>query len=498
MLVGLLLILNIILRFQVVNNELFSDSFLMHIMVNSLNEFGYARWFLHPLSVAGLYPASYTSSMHFLLSGIAQCTGMEMRWAIFLYCMFIGLLSMFTSYLMAGEILDNDLFKFLVAFGFSTAPGVLGYTTWTIPARGLFVVLTPLFIYLLLKCRTSLKYAPLVVIFAIFLFVTHHLFYFLIPSFLALIILLICFKLKTHITIRIPEPLMPLILLGGFLCMFSIPFFTGRFIEESRYAPISVNYVRYIGILVIFAISGLTYQIFKRDKGFGELFLLLTLILLTIFIYEQTYMKWFLPIFVIPFAGFGLINVLRESEKRKYILPIVVTFLLLAISFSAYFQFLHTYEKTSFNERYMEESTYKTGRWMKDNINSTAISNDEGFGNRIFAASDTTRFLVPFGMIAQIYGFISIDISEFERYPITGEDFWFTGYKGPAIGEIVWQSVHMLRRSPNDFNITWLVENVRCKGRVRWHHTGNPVELLNYAHGKDCVYDCGNINIWRL
>ena len=147
----LLIILNIILRFQVVSHEIGADSFLMHIMANSLNEFGYAKWFLHPLSLFGLYPASYTSTMQFFLSGISQCTGMEMRWGIFLYCAFIGLLSMFTAYLMAGEIIDNDLFKLLAAFGFSTAPAALGYTTWAIPTRGLLVVLAPLLIYLLLK-----------------------------------------------------------------------------------------------------------------------------------------------------------------------------------------------------------------------------------------------------------------------------------------------------------------------------------------------------------
>jgi len=179
---SLLIILSVILRFQVVPNEIFPDSFLMHIMTNSLTEYGYAGWWLHPLSVFGLYPASYTSTMQFLLSGISQTTGLEMRWVIFLYCVFIGLLSMFTSYLMAGEIFDNDLFKLLVAFGFSTSPGVLAYTTWTIPTRGLFVVLAPLLIYMLLKCRLSIKYIPLTFILTTFLFATHHLFYFLIPS----------------------------------------------------------------------------------------------------------------------------------------------------------------------------------------------------------------------------------------------------------------------------------------------------------------------------
>lgn len=503
MLFGFLVILNIILRFQVVSHEIGYDSFLMHIMANSLTEFGYAKWFLNPLSVFGLYPASYTSTMQFLLSGISLCSGIDMRWVIFLYCVFIGLLSMCTAYLMAGEIIDNDLFKFLAAFGFSTSLGVLGYTTWTIPTRGLLVVLAPLLIYLLLKCRTSIKYVPLTLLLAIFLSATHHLFYFLIPAFFAFFILTICFKLKNHINIKIPEKLILFIPFGGFLCMFSIPFFTGRFIEHSRYASIDINYVRYMGILIIFAIGGLAYIILKRDKCFGEWFLLLTLILLTTFIYQQTYMKWFLPIFLVPLAGIGLINVLRASEKRKFILPVVTIFLIMSISFSAYYQFIHflpASETSQINERYVEESTYKTGRWMKDNINgSAAISNDELFGNRIFAASETTHLLTPATLADQIYGFISINISEYKRYPITEEDFWFTGYEGPAVGENVWESVHLLRRSPHEFNISHVVENAKCEGNVLWHHTSNPLELLQLAYNeKNCIYDCGNINTWEL
>ena len=508
---ALLIILSIILRFQVVSHEIGADSFLMHIMVNSLNEFGFAKWFLHPLSVFGLYPASYTSTMHFLLSGISQCAGIEMRWGIFLYCMFIGLLSMFTAYLMAGEIIDDNVFKFLVALVFSTSPGVLGYTTWAITTRGLLVVLAPLLVYLLLKCRTSIKYVPITFILAIFLLATHHLFYFLIPAFFAFFILTICFKLKDHINIKLPERLtsftansffIPLLSITGFLFMFSIPFFTGRFIEQSRYASIDISYVRYMGLLIIFAIGGLTYLIFKHKKVFGEWFLLLTLIFLTTFIYQQTYMKWFLPIFLAPFVGIGLINVIRIPEKRKYVVPLVSIFLLLAISFSAYYQFLHSYEEYPFNERYIEDSTYNTGKWMNENIinNSNAISNDESLGNRIFATSETVRILVISSTVDQIYGFISINLSEYKRYPLTDESFWFSGYDGPAMGLANWNSVNMLRISPSDFNITYIVENKRTNGNViTWHHSPYPSKLLQLAYNeKNCIYDCGNINLWSL
>ncbi|RLI54129.1 MAG: hypothetical protein DRP09_13905 [Candidatus Thorarchaeota archaeon] len=498
---GLLVVLNIILRFQVVSHEIGADSFFMHIMTNSLSEYGYAKWFLHPLSIFGLYPASYTSTMQFLLSGISQATGMEMRWVIFLYCAFIGLVSMFTAYLMAGEIFDNDLFKFLVTFGFSTSPAVLGYSTWTIPTRGLLIVLAPLLLYLLLRCRTSIKYVPLTVLLAAFLFATHHLFYFLIPAFFVLFILFTYSKLKSHINIKIPEKLTLFAPITGFLAMYSIPFFTGHFIEHSRYASIDVSYVRYIGLLVIPAIGGLAYLIFKRDKRFGEWFLLLTLILLTTFIYEQTYMKWFLPIFVIPLAVIGLMNVLRTREKRKYVLPAVIIFLLMTVGFSAYYQFIHFLPEPDanlINERYIEESTYSTGRWMKYNIiNGSAISNDATLGTRICGASETVHFLTTSTTVNQIYGFININISDFERYPLTSEDFWFNGYKGRDIGEYAWESVHRMWKSPHEFNIRYMVENRKCSGRICWHH-GNYPQFLHHTYAQDCIYDSGSINIWLL
>ncbi|OFV67454.1 MAG: conserved hypothetical protein, membrane [Candidatus Syntrophoarchaeum caldarius] len=508
----LLLALNIILRFQVVPHEVYPDSVLMHIMTNSINEFGYARWFLHPLSIFGLYPASYSSTMQFLLSGISQCSGMEMRWVIFLYCIFIGLLSMFTAYLMAGKIVDDDLFKFLVAFGFSTTPAVLGYTTWTIPTRGPLIVLAPLLVYLLLKCRTSLKYVPLTLLLAIFLLATHHLFYFLIPAFFAYFIIVLYSKLENHINTKFSEKISsltsapyvtPFITIGAFLFMFSIPFFTGRFIEHSRYASIDVSYVRYLGLLIIPAAGGLAYLIFKQDKRFGEWFLLLTLILLTTFVYEQTYMKWFLPIFAVLLAGTGLLNILRISEKQKHTLPLFSIFLLLCIIFSGYYQFIHFLPEDGvkpINERYVEESTYMTGRWMKENIvNGSAISNDEIFGARIFATSETMHLLTSSTYADQIYGYISINISEFKRYPLTSEDFWFSGYKGPDPGEALWGEINLLHKSPLKFDITYFVENKRAYGNIIWNHGRPPSKLLHLAYDeKNCIYDNGDVNIWLL
>ena len=501
---SLLIILNVILRFQVVPNEIFPDSFLMHIMVNSLNEFGYAKWFLHPLSVIGLYPASYSSSMQFLLSAISQTTGLEMRWVIFLYCVFIGLLSMFTAYSMAGAIINDDLFKFLVAFAFSTSPGVLAYTTWTIPTRGLFVVLAPLLIYMLLKCRLSIKYAPLTFILTTFLFATHHLFYFLIPSFLIFLILIIYFKLKSRIEVISKKgihKLTPFIPVCGFLCMYSIPFFTGHFIEVgSRYAPVWEGYIRYIGVLIIPAIGGLLYLTFKQIKTLEEWFILSSAISLITFIYIPTYLKWFLPIFVIPLSCVGLVNIMKLKGRRS--LFVVVAFLLLALCFSSYYQFIHFLPSPGMrgmHARYMEDSIYQTGRWMKYHLNGSAVSNDAALGKRIFAASETSHVLTGFTTCDLVYGFIHLNLSEFRRYPITSEDFWFDGYEGPDVGEITWDYIHSYYGKFRLFNISYIIENKECGGNVYWHHGNSPSKPLHFAYDKgSSVYDCGNIGIWSV
>lgn len=495
-LIGLLLVLNILLRQQVVFHEIGSDSFFIHMMTNSLSEFGYAKWFLHPLSIIGIYPASYTSTIQFLLSGISQSTGIEMEPTIYLYCIFIGSLSVFTSYLMAGEIIDNDVFKFFAAFAFSISPAVVGYTTWTIAGRNLLVIFAPLFIYLLLKSRTSIKQASLFILFGFFLLMTHHLFYFLIPAVFAFFIIAIFSKYR-GIFRGVIQKYSHLIITLGFIFMFSIPFFTGRFIETSRYDAVIEYYVRYMGILIVPAIGGLMYLIFKQKKNTSECLLLLTLIFLTTFIYEQTYMKWFLPIFLVPLASAGLLNILNSLNK-KYAVTAVVIFLLVSVCFTGYYQFLNPSQENSLYERFIKESTYNTGLWMKENMQDSAISNDVLLGHRIFATAETTHLVTSTTVINQIYGFITIDMSEFERYPVTSEEFWFSGYMGPDVGESTWKDLHLMRVPSKDFRISYVVENQVAKGRLIWRHGFIPSKLLEYAYENNCIFDIGTIRIWSF
>lgn len=504
----LLLILNLILRFQISPREIGSDSFEMHIMANSISEFGYAKWILNPLSFVGLYPASYASSMQFLLSGISQTTGLEMNSVIFLYTIFLGLLSMFTGYLMAGAFLNNDVFKFLSAFIFSTLPAVLTYTTWTIPTRGLFVILAPIAIYLLLKIVeiVKIRYVLLLTLFSTFLFSTHHLFYFLIPLFFSTVIIVVVFKTKKLIDIVsfkdrivinnkiISKHLTFFISLAGFFLFFSIPFFGRKFLEVSRYSPVYITYARNIGLISIFAAGGLLYLMFKNNKNSKEWFILLSAMSITAFIFESTYMKWFLPIIAVLFACIGLFNVTNAIPKKKYALYILTVFFIAFIGVSGYYQFLHNYGEG----RHIDDSAYNTGNWIKYAVNSSCISNDLLLGERVFSVSETTKFLDVSTPIDQIYGFINVNISQYERTSITSEGFYRRSYEGKDEGEITWDAVHRLWKSPYDFNITCVVENSETNGLTKWGHGGYPSKVLELAYEKDQVYDIGNIRIWSL
>lgn len=496
----LLILLSIILRLQVVSNEIGADSFMVHMAANSISEFGYAKWVLHPLSFFGMYAFSEVSALPFFLSAIFQSTGIEMRSVIFLFNILLGILGIFTIYVLASAISNDDLFRFLAAFAFSIAPAILDLTTWTLTARGLFVVLAPLLVYMSLKWREYIRFIPLAIFFAMFLFATHHMVYFIIPVFFAFLILLVLFRFKDYLRlVKIPESLSPTIPIAGFIVMFSIPFFGRKFIEMSVYYPVYEDYVRYIGVLIIPAVGGLTYLVLKYNKSFMEWFLLLTAIFLTALIYEVTYMKNFLQVFGVLFASFGLVNILR-SKQKMYAKAAFLVFLLIAISFSAYYQFLHFSPTGKINERYIEDSTYTAGRWMKDYVTGSAISNDMYFGYRIAAAAETIHFLVPYTILDSTYGFITANLSQFKFFPVKSEEFWFNvGESQTEYGEDTWDYLNTLYLKPYNFNITYFAENTKAGGDVVWHHGRHPSKLLHQAYNDGhLVYDGGKVRVWEL
>lgn len=508
-----LIALTIIVRYPVTPHEIGWDTFAMHSLVNSISEFGQANWWVNLLSIGGFYPCSYASSVPFIVSGISQCTGIDVEWAIWLFCTITGIFTIFFAYIMAGAIMDDDIFKFFVAFGFSTAPGLLGLTTWGLSTRALLIVLLPLFIYLLLKIRDSLKYIPLAIVLFVVLLVTHHLFFFIIPVVLIYIAISIFYKLKGYIKVKIPEFAISASLLSLFVIMLLIPFFTRIFISETAtryiwYELVLMTYVRVVGVLFIFAISGFIYLLSKNNKVFEEWFFLVFLICFTPFLFIIRYTNSFALIFLIVLAGIGLGNLAKvyTTHKRKYALSIIIIGLLLSVSFSGFYQYYHTniVDRPTYYERYMEESTYIGAIWIKNNVNKDKVMVDNDainllLGRRIFAISEVLT-LTGDSFTDLTYGLTNItEVNISKNSPLTKEFYMDNPYiKTPMTPDTGFYR-SMLNGAEFDsiwgkyiiskFNLSFLIEN---------EDIGDNVFTRSVHKEKNKVYANGKINLWLL
>jgi len=505
-LLGLLVLLNIVIRIPSVPHPLGDDSFIIHVLANSISLFGYAKWWIHPLSIVGDYPYSYASAFPFLISGISQCMGLETEHVIWLYCIIIAIFSILLAYIMAGVIIDDDVFKFLVAFGFSLTPAMLAYTSWITQSRGFFVIFTLLFIYLLLKCHESiLRYSPLIFVILLLLFSTHHYVYFIIPIFVSYLIVTIYFKLRKHIkSVKIPENLTPLIPITGFLLMYSIPFFTRHFIvEHSRYIDWAA-YIRYLGVFIIPAVGGLIYLIFKHDKKHGEWFILLFAILFTPFICNALYMRFFFPIFMILLAGIGLKNAFEvRGQKKKYAAVAVVIIIFLFISFSGFYQHGRTNigGKIVIHSWYTKETTYSSALWIKDNIdiNKRLICNDYLTSRRIPAFSGVPIFIWDADSCLITYGFANeSDITLLENSPLTEEFYMDSPYIDVSNPQIRWYGYNIWgsaidsqfgKTVINMFNLSYAIQD---------NVIGENTFSRSLKEEKNSLYNNGRIQVWSL
>jgi hypothetical protein len=494
------------MRYPTTPHEIGWDTFSIHILANSISEFGWARWWVHPLSIGGFYPCSYASSVPFLVSGISQCTDIDVEWTVWVFCMLIGIFSIFFAYIMAGAIINDDLFKFLVAFGFSVSPIVVEYSTWQLSARGLFVVLLPIFIYSLLKTHNSLKYIILLPIFFMLSMMTHHLTWLVIPVIFSYAAVAIVYKLKKRINYRVNNNVINIVYIILFVILLSMPFFTRFLISEvsSRYLwliCLAQTYVRFFGVMIIFTLSGFTYLMFKHNKKREEWFLMLTSLGFMPLLYAYRYGKFFLIIFAITLAGIGLVNVTgtSDTQKRKYAIAAVAICLLLAVSFSGFYQHYRTniIGRPTYNERYMEDGTYIAAMWIKENVDKRMVCND--MPTRVFAISEVPT-LTGDGTIDLTYGLTTItDLSMSKVSPLSTEFYFegmyvrtprtpYTGYYESLINEVDFDHTYG-RQVISKFNLSYAVEN---------EDIGDNPFIRSIHRDKDNVYDNAKIRVWRL
>ena len=304
---------------------------------------------------------------------------MDMEQTIWIVLVILGIFSSFTAYLMAGAIKDDKLFKFITAFVYSTSPGILVYTTWNASGRGLFLVLLPLFIYFLIKSRFSIKYGLFTFVLLILFLATHNLFYLTGPIILGFVVALVISKIQVKSSN---------LYRGFILAIFFIFFYIQLSVRDVGLYELILSSVRYTGILIVFAIGGFVYLIFKSNRTFEENFFILTLLFLTPTISVVLYSKYFMIPFEILLVSFGIMNVINISKTNKHILFIIFVFTL-SFVFAEYYQSARTstdFENTA-TPFWAEDSIINAALWTKSNTEHIMMTDEFSVSRRMLAYS---------------------------------------------------------------------------------------------------------------
>lgn len=503
----LLILLNIIIKIPSIPHERGSpDEFTMHSLANSLSTFGHANWWTHPSSVFGFYPYSYASSTAFIYSGISQATGINMELIAWIFSTILGIFIMFSAYLLAGQINDDDFFKFLLSFIMSLSAGALNYLTWQISARGFFMALLPFFIFLLLKSRRyAMRIGAITVIFFILLMATHHYYIFSAPIIISFILIILFSKLNGRF--KFSNNLTRIALLTGLIGMILLPFFTGMFFTGSRYGALNnilENNIRYSGPIVFFSIGGIIYLILKTEKGFAEWLFLLGLVFTAPSLYIDRYAQFIAAVYLGIFTCIGIFNVIKQSNgNKKHRIYFIVFFLIIFISFSGFYQHWRTHMKSQpVDKWYLEDTTFNSALWIKDHVDNTKrlVGNSDHISTRVLAFSEVPTLVVAETDIS--YGFVnSSNINNVSmNSPFSPEFFIDNPYKLQSLYAetdlLRWQlelydienvnAKNIISR----FNLSYFIENA--------YYNDEKAFITSLENKRNMVFYNGRIRIWCI
>lgn len=515
-LMSLLIILNIVLRIPSIPHEKGYDSFFIHSLANTISYFGEARWWINWMSVFGMYPYSYSSAVPFSLSGISQLTDISMEKTILLFCIFLGVFSIFVSYSLSSVFYEDFISRLMFSFIFSISSGTMRYTTWEITTRAQFLVFFPLLIYALLKLLHSEKRFVIVLVPSIiFMFATHHYVYIAI-LFLALLLIVFLFyqygskiRIKSYQGYSFDENFVYLL---GLLLILVAPFFLrdklGLIEAGSRYSWIIsmiTQSIRNLGIMFPFSIGGAAYLSLKRKKGFEEWCILICLLPTVMFAYNQIYGYLISYLFMAIISTQGIIVLIENyiGSKKRFILAFLAIVLILNSSFSGFFNHWHLGMGGGSSEWYMREVSYVNGEWVKQNINHDKVA--------IYSGYESTRMASSYGdfpmvfrddTLNYIFSLIDLDESNIEKVPMSSLNFYFDNpyvlkSGSSSTGSLSWiLNFPVTQPGPQTFietyNVSYFFQDTIGYG------SDKKVFVTSLESKKNKISDSGRIKLWIL
>ena len=483
-LLGLLVLLNIVLRLPSIPHEKGRDSFFIHSLANSINAFGTANWWEHWLSIFGYFPYSYASGLPFTLSGMSQLLHVDIEMGMLIYSFIFGVLSMFFAFSLAGVIYNNFIFKYAMALFFSLSPGIMLFTTWEASARGPFIIFLPLLFFLLLSNLPTTKKILLVCPCLIFLFSLHHYAIFALVLTCVYVFLHLSFKLALH------SNLLPSL---------------DKYTRKINYLYIFVllasfmyPFLRFIGIIAFLTVGGVVSLSFTPKKNFPQWYILISMILMVPFLYDLTYGMYLLLLYSIIFLSFGFANMVKSGTINKQgSIRIVSVFIICLLLISTVFTGFYNHNRTGdYSDLwYMTENNYDLANWINNNIDKDSrvfMLAENNYIVRTIALQENGSSILVGGVTGLAYGFINDSyLDNLERVPATSSYFYSEGpYRVEERDIYKSMDWYVLNKDFNTikrvYSLNFLVQSRTYYKRVDGL-TSNVAEII-YSNGVHDVY----------
>lgn len=527
----LLVLLNIVFRIPTSPHELGTDSFKIHSYANIISSYGFGNWIIHPLSIFGMYPYSTPSAVPFLQSGVSQSTNLSMEYTILITSIIIGLIGMFTAYIMAKEIKNDDLFALLVAFCFSLSPLFLSFTIWMTSARHLFIALVPFFIWALMRCynksQSRLKYIILIIISFVILGMIHHMVLLLVPVLAAYVGALIFrrVKMKYYIfnnKINLVTFMTSIIFFIVYISFITLQVFRLYFYEdfniwwkyqsgfffhgtgaEALFGNMIVDYASKVGILSLFALPGLLIFLRKSKRNLYQNFLLMALLAFAPIITLGWYVPSVLLSFFCVLLVYGILNLNNVKPIQKFVTHLIAICILTSTIFSIFMLWNWGIVMPSQGTDYLQDSTKNMGLYLKD-YHTTGTSFISNYDERKISSVSELPYPPPdtayiFSLINESDLGINSSFSLSSLAHLDDHDAIYKpniNYRAEYRGQSYDIDSDRKKRYNLKYNIEYVVQDNMMLGKA---YSGRPDKFyLSVSEKTPKIYDNNELSVWYI
>lgn len=412
-LIAVAVILNILFRYPVtITHEMGADTSFIHSLANSLIDEGYAKWYMNPLSLFGLYALSYPSATPFLVSSISDISGLSIEGSVLVLGMVFGIIGVLSAFLVALEISRNPKFAFLVALLFSLAPFFVKDTTWIGSSRGYVVATLPVLVFLLVRHMKTNDSRYVLFAGAVFLMICtlHRMGFLAVFLLISYVFVPSIHRITQRVRFRLVrfDKLFRVVSVGlvvlGFLLIFTIQIYFpgyGGFDIREEYSQgtlfegtsipvlllnMAVNFTGKVGLAMPLAVVGFIVYSWKRPKDIQDKFVLLMVFVLIPFLSLRDYISEFMILFFIFLASFSLVSLPILWKRRRIASTALV--LTVVVSSMAFSWVMKDYWRGRYpTDDQIPDDTYDTSIFVRKYASGVIVTNEGLMGGRVMAIS---------------------------------------------------------------------------------------------------------------